>query len=97
MNNTIDMLVHHSLLVYLQSGTVRFGGAIDFLGGQWAGIELDDAVGKNDGSLKGIRFFTCKPKFGEFVTRVFMEWGEKVTLISGTYTYFGARKQGGKL
>ncbi|CAI8042851.1 CAP-Gly domain-containing linker protein 3 [Geodia barretti] len=48
-------------------GTVRFGGAIDFLGGQWAGIELDDAVGKNDGSLKGIRFFTCKPKFGLFV------------------------------
>ena len=28
-------------------------------------MELDDAVGKNDGSLKGIRFFTCKPKFGE--------------------------------
>ncbi|CAI8012145.1 CAP-Gly domain-containing linker protein 3, partial [Geodia barretti] len=50
-----------------KSGTVRFGGAIDFLGGQWAGIELDEAVGKNDGSLKGIRFFTCKPKFGLFV------------------------------
>ncbi|CAI7996639.1 CAP-Gly domain-containing linker protein 1 [Geodia barretti] len=41
------------------------GGEIDFRGGQWAGIELDEATGKNDGSLKGIRFFTCKPKFGE--------------------------------
>ena len=68
------------------NGTVRFGGAIDFLGGQWAGIELDEAVGKNDGSLKGIRFFTCKPKFDKFV----MEWasmGDQIYNFDQLYMY----------
>lgn len=39
----------------------------EFHSGQWAGIELDDPIGKNDGSYGGIRYFTCKPKFGLFV------------------------------
>ena len=77
------------------------GGAIDFRGGQWAGIELDEATGKNDGSLKGIRFFTCKPKFGEFVTG----WGvhgvgnqgSKFKLRSVVHKHLGEKKQGGKL
>ena len=45
-------------------------------------MELDDAIGKNDGSLKGIRFFTCKPKFGECFCdsrKLFYVWLEVVS------------------
>ena len=54
-------------LMFMQYGTIRFGGTTEFQSGQWAGIELDDGVGKNDGSYGGIRYFTCKPKYGLFV------------------------------
>lgn len=41
-------------------------GETDFAAGQWAGIELDDPVGKNDGSVAGKRYFDSKAKFGLF-------------------------------
>ena len=48
-------------------GTLRFCGATEFASGTFAGVELDDPVGKNDGSLGGIRYFTCAPKHGRVV------------------------------
>ncbi|KNC55344.1 uncharacterized protein AMSG_12404 [Thecamonas trahens ATCC 50062] len=33
----------------------------------FVGVALDVAAGKNDGSVKGTRFFTCKPQHGVFV------------------------------
>jgi hypothetical protein len=47
-----------------KKGTLRFAGETMFASGQWAGIELDDDSGKNDGSHSGIRYFSCKPKRG---------------------------------
>jgi hypothetical protein len=48
-----------------KTGTVRFIGKIEPLPkGFWAGVELDDASGKNDGEVKGIRLFTCEPNKG---------------------------------
>lgn len=41
-------------------------GETDFAANQWAGIELDDPVGKNDGSVAGKRYFDCKMKYGLF-------------------------------
>ncbi|KAG2468126.1 CLIP4 protein, partial [Polypterus senegalus] len=56
-------------------GTLRFCGATEFAGGQWAGVELDEPEGKNNGAVGGIRYFRCPPNHGIFaplskITRV---------------------------
>ncbi|KRY14732.1 CAP-Gly domain-containing linker protein 1 [Trichinella patagoniensis] len=47
-------------------GVLRFLGPTDFAEGIWAGIELDQPYGKNDGSVHRKRYFTCKPLYGLF-------------------------------
>uniref|UniRef100_A0A8C5MYN3 CAP-Gly domain containing linker protein family member 4 n=1 Tax=Leptobrachium leishanense TaxID=445787 RepID=A0A8C5MYN3_9ANUR len=47
-------------------GTLRFCGPTQFASGQWAGIEMDEAEGKNDGSVGGIQYFKCPSKHGIF-------------------------------
>lgn len=48
-------------------GTVRFFGATSFSPGKWVGIELFERDGKNDGTVQGVKYFTCKPSHGIFV------------------------------
>ncbi|TBU58180.1 dynactin [Dichomitus squalens] len=48
-------------------GVVRFAGATSFSAGKWIGIELAEPNGKNDGTVQGIKYFTCKPNYGVFV------------------------------
>ncbi|KAI8069480.1 hypothetical protein BC940DRAFT_318326 [Gongronella butleri] len=48
-------------------GTLRFRGETQFKPGIWAGIELDDDIGKNDGEVKGVRYFQCPPQRGLFI------------------------------
>ncbi|KAL0969872.1 hypothetical protein UPYG_G00233570 [Umbra pygmaea] len=47
-------------------GTLQFCGNTEFAGGLWAGVELDQAEGKNDGSVAGVQYFTCHLKHGIF-------------------------------
>ncbi|CAF4286127.1 unnamed protein product, partial [Adineta steineri] len=57
---------HH---IFNKLGTVRFVGKTSIKEGIWYGIELEEAVGKHDGSIKGHVYFRCPDKHGIFVRR----------------------------
>ncbi|TVY81003.1 Dynactin [Lachnellula suecica] len=46
---------------------VRFVGQPHFATGEWIGVELEDASGKNDGSVQGERYFDCEMGRGMFL------------------------------
>jgi dynactin complex subunit len=60
------MVMHKSAGVQLtlQSGLLRYCGKTLFASGMWAGIELDEAAGKNNGSIDGVPYFHCPPNYG---------------------------------
>lgn len=60
-------------------GTVKYIGKIQSLDeGKtfWVGIEFDEPVGKNDGSLDGVRYFNAKNGYGSFVAPKKVEIGD---------------------
>lgn len=63
-------------------GTVNFIGDIPEIPGvgAWIGIELDEPTGKNDGSVKGTRYFECKTNYGVFVKPERVEIGDFAVL-----------------
>ena len=46
---------------------VRYVGETCFADGIWAGLEFFSKIGKNDGSIQGVRYFTCDKQRGVFV------------------------------
>lgn len=52
-------------------GNVRFIGETHFAAGIWIGIELEEPVGKNDGSVDGIRYFLPKNATGKGLFGIF--------------------------
>ncbi|KAL2099259.1 hypothetical protein ACEWY4_005739 [Coilia grayii] len=48
-------------------GTVAYIGTTLFASGKWVGVILDEAKGKNDGTVQGKRYFTCQENHGIFV------------------------------
>jgi tubulin-folding cofactor B len=50
-------------------GTVSFTGLVPEIPGigAWIGVTLDEPTGKNDGSVKGKRYFECGNNCGVFV------------------------------
>ena len=52
------------MCVLFQVGILRSYGSTDFASGQWAGIELEEPLGKNDGTVAGRRYFRCLPLHG---------------------------------
>ncbi|KAM6459915.1 CAP-Gly domain-containing linker protein 4 isoform 2-T5 [Liasis olivaceus] len=58
-------------------GTLRFCGMTEFASGQWAGIELDEPDGKNNGTVGKVQYFKCAPKHGIFAPL------SKISKVSG--------------
>uniref|UniRef100_A0A3Q3RG20 CAP-GLY domain containing linker protein 2 n=1 Tax=Mastacembelus armatus TaxID=205130 RepID=A0A3Q3RG20_9TELE len=50
----------------IKPGVIAYLGETQFAPGQWAGVILNDLVGKNDGSVGGVRYFECQPLQGIF-------------------------------
>ena len=46
------------------SGTIAFVGSTDFAGGVWIGVKLDQAKGRNDGTVKNKRYFQAEKTRG---------------------------------
>lgn len=57
-------------LIELNDGreaTVRYVGTISAADGLFVGVEFAEAQGKNDGSVRGERYFECDPNHGMFL------------------------------
>mgnify|MGYP001183474124 FL=1 len=55
--NMQKISLQDTVLVNEMKGRVKFIGETQFAKGIWYGIELDKPLGKNDGSVNGIRYF----------------------------------------
>uniref|UniRef100_A0A4W4GSR8 Dynactin subunit 1 n=1 Tax=Electrophorus electricus TaxID=8005 RepID=A0A4W4GSR8_ELEEL len=64
-----------------QCGTVAYIGATLFATGKWVGVILDEPKGKNDGTVQGKSYFTCKENHGIFVrqSQVIEDGGSSAT------------------
>lgn len=50
-----------------QTASVQFIGNTHFAQGDWVGVVFDEAIGKNDGSVQGQRYFECPAGHGMFI------------------------------
>lgn len=48
-------------------GTIAYIGEPHFASGIWYGVVLDEPKGKNNGTVKGVSYFTCEANCGVFV------------------------------
>jgi tubulin-folding cofactor B len=66
-------------------GTVSYIGMVPEIPGigVWVGVTLDEPTGKNDGSVKGKRYFECTKNCGAFVRPERCEAGDFPALDLG--------------
>lgn len=55
-----------------KTGVLKYIGETEFATGEWCGVELDDPVGKNDGSVADKRFLGCVAIISVFFHLVFI-------------------------
>nr|XP_039273115.1 CAP-Gly domain-containing linker protein 4-like isoform X1 [Styela clava] len=56
----------HVFVSGTKKGIIRFIGTTKFASGTWCGIELHERIGKNDGSINDVRYFSCDSSRGVF-------------------------------
>ena len=73
---------------------MRYIGAVEFSDGCWLGLELKSAAGKNDGTVQGQRYFTCKANHGVMVkpSRVSVKGINGAKLLGEQYQMLNASK-----
>ena len=66
-------------------GTISYIGLVPEIPGigVWIGVTLDEPTGKNDGSVKGKRYFECGSNYGVFVRPERCEAGDFPALDMG--------------
>ncbi|XP_022667007.1 CAP-Gly domain-containing linker protein 1-like isoform X2 [Varroa destructor] len=65
-------------------GYIQFIGETKFAPGDWAGVVLDEPIGKNDGAVSGVRYFQCEPRRGVFARpQRLSRYPTTVTALSG--------------
>lgn len=66
-------------------GTVSYIGLVPEIPGigVWIGVTLDEPTGKNDGTVKGKRYFDCSKNYGVFVRPERCEAGDFPALDLG--------------
>lgn len=79
--------VSHKSVQGRRQGVLRYVGPTQFASGEWYGVELFDNVGRNDGIVRGVRYFSCKPGYGIFVRAPNIR---KVMPESGNDSYTGS-------
>uniref|UniRef100_A0A0A9YWA2 Kinesin-like protein KIF13A n=1 Tax=Lygus hesperus TaxID=30085 RepID=A0A0A9YWA2_LYGHE len=52
---------------YNSTGVIAYIGPTEFASGTWVGVDLDAPIGKNDGTVQGVKYFEARPKHGIFV------------------------------
>ena len=68
-------------------GVVRYVGETKFKTGLWIGLELELQRGKNDGSVRDVRYFECRPNHGLFLR----EQSVQIVSRAGSTSRFEAR------
>jgi hypothetical protein len=54
-------------------GVVKFVGPVRFASGNWVGVDLGAPVGKNDGSVQGVRYFSAPHAHGIFIKAAMLQ------------------------
>ena len=49
------------------NATIKYIGTYHAKPGQWIGLEFDEPKGKNNGIIKDVKYFDCKPNSGLFI------------------------------
>ena len=83
-DTAMSILLGSHVKIGTKKGTVRFIGETEFASGTWYGVELEMAVGKNNGSVNGKSYFVCDDQKGLFVKKSQIRLDRSATKATGS-------------